>query len=103
MNSLEDPKVIFARENGLVKFVRVGEEFRFTENRSHKNLLDEGEIAVSAGFIYHDTNSDGKKVYRLTDEWSMTLTKGPDYGPDKALLEKLLGTEVKTPSHIILD
>ena len=64
-------------EYGLVKYVRVGEEIRFgnPDSRSHKGLAN-GDEATSAGFIYFDL--EGEKYFRVTEEWSMTLSLGPD-------------------------
>jgi hypothetical protein len=93
---------LFKGTDGFIKYVRVGEQFRFTENRSHASLLSAGEKAVSAGFIYFCIR-DGQKIYKIAEEWSSTVRLGPDYGPDKALLEKLFEAPVFIPDWIIVD
>ena len=88
------------REWGMVKYVRIaGGEYRFCHaNANHKDQVQPGEVADAAGFIAYDTphpqdpdGANGVKFFDITDEWSMTLTLGPDKKVDGPAIANLLG------------
>lgn len=75
-------------EYGLLKYVRVGSEFRFGPSylRDHKSLAD-GDYAISAGFLSFEVEG-GCKVMQ---ERSMSLGIGPH--PEDQKLIKVLWDE----------
>lgn len=88
-------KEFFRRDHGIVKYVRVGDEYRFcAAEGNHSNLVTEGETPISAGFIYY--NNDSGLNIQLSYERSMTLNYlGPADCDDEAI-GKILGCCVKT-------
>jgi hypothetical protein len=87
---------LFKREYDLVKFVNVNGEYRFCHSdANHKDQVKEGEKATSAGFIAYDTEKDGKKFFRIPEDWSSTLTLGPNREVDGPAIAAVLGFEYK--------
>ena len=79
-------------DHGLVKYVKVGGEFRFTFSHNlHASLVVEGEKVESAGFVSY-SNYDGKGLLKLLSGWSMGLRIGPDEHDGEEIAE-LLGYE----------
>ncbi len=91
--------VVFKLSYGMVKYVKVGGEYRFTYKTSdHSSLIKAGEKASSAGFISWDTGKSGKKFMRILDESSMSLGwLGPDAEDGRAIAD-LLGFDLITNS-----
>ena len=84
----------FVSEGGMVKYVKVGGEFRFTPGMSsHTDLVVEGEKVESAGFVHYDTGTSGRFL-KLLSEWSEGLRIGPDEHDGEEIAE-LLGYEYK--------
>lgn len=89
---------LFESEYGLVKFVRVNDEYRFCDNyANHKDQVKAGEIAQSAGFISYDIGEGNRKFFRIMDEWSSTLMLGPNREVDGPAIAKILGFDYIPP------
>lgn len=85
---------LFNQDHGIVKYVVVNGEVRFIGvYGNHDSLVQPGETAESAGFIYYDKDLiDPDKHYQIKEgEWSMTLKLGPNYDRDAELIAKALG------------
>lgn len=87
---IEQAKQLLQEEGYLyLKYVRVGDTFRFADATSfyqpnHVDMIAEGEEAVSASYL------KVTKGMLQTDGWSTTLRIGPA-GDDEELLRKLFG------------
>ena len=90
MLTIEQIKTAIANNDGcgIFKYVRVGNEFRFTDIMSeHKSLVKDGEKAFSGAMLRIKFNA-----IRVTD-YSMSLNIGPSID-DEELLSKLFDMPV---------
>lgn len=89
MNQAE--RDLFRFESGTVKYVRVGEEYRFVSNHgNHSQLVTEDENPCAAGFVHYETGEDGKFICIYRDQSSFSLRIGP-LPEDSANIAQLLG------------
>jgi len=82
-------------ENGMFKYVRVGDEIRFSEGGmydEHRKLLKEGEVAKSAGSVGTFVFPGGScpSYWKFYSRESMTL-KVYAAEDDEVLITKFLG------------
>jgi len=65
-------------EYDTVKYVRVAGEYRFCGiMTNHRELLKDGEKALSAGFVHLATRGDSSRCFRISG-YSSTLKVSPD-------------------------
>lgn len=82
---------LFSEDFGIVKYVKVNREYRFTTNYgNHSDLLKEDEKASSAGFVVYND-----KLMHISSESSMTLGYlGPDE-EDGQNIANIVGMKLK--------
>lgn len=87
---MKDYTYLFSSDYGIVKFVRIGDEYRFCSTYTdHDALVQPNETAKSAGFVSYDTGVNGQKTFKLLDRSSMTLKLGPSEEDGPGIREAL--------------
>lgn len=78
---------IKALSYGIVKYVRIGNEFRFGDinQTEHRSLVQPNETAISAGYFAFDNESKIFKVYGL----SMSLSLEPADDDKERIIESI--------------